>query len=369
MFRVGTIELRGSRPTLNRRLYREVSSTLPAVVDSFIGYFGSSEFLRLLANPWSFSLFCSTMGVDNVDDVSSVVLVVSALSESLRSEWGIGLAGGLYNKRFTVPQMVEHYASAMGLSDKHAGWLKYSSRMAAKVDDAAVQDGFRLWLHVMIFNSDAEWTVLQVASKAGLSRLYQWHSGRVSVTRFTYEPHTGISSATRSSFTLDFTFRKNLELQKGCLEVLEQPISRLKSVMIAARKGQTRLSDFKGDEGTTNSHPFNAPIRIGWSTLEKLAGSRPNDFEELLAMKGVGHETLRFLAICCHSLLGIAPSFEDKAMLFSEILIHAPPDNGTQQMVWDLVEAVRLSLLTSEKRRIMESRLITVLEGRYGGAR
>ncbi|MCS7146152.1 MAG: DUF763 domain-containing protein [Nitrososphaerota archaeon] len=362
MFRVGAIDLRAGPPTLNRRLYHEVSSTLPAIVDSFLGYFGSSEFIEMLANPWTFRLFCRSVDLSN-EDAGDIVILVSSLMNNLRREWEINVAGGLYTKRFTVPETVERVSSVMGLSDRQAEWLKHSSRMTAKVDDVAVQDGFRLWLHVIVFNNQAEWAVIQLASKAGLNRLYQWHSGRITFSRFTVEPHTGVSSAMRSFYSLDFTLKKNLELQRGCIEVLSYPVSRLKSIKLGIGNNQTRLSDFSEDGIVGDVNPLTAPVRVNWSAITRVAESPPDDFERLLAVKGMGAETLRFLAICCHNVLGITPCLEDVVTLFSEFSEKRPLDSKTYQLMWDLIEAVRYSLLSSEKSRLIASKLVSIVEG------
>ncbi|MEM0482042.1 MAG: DUF763 domain-containing protein [Nitrososphaerota archaeon] len=363
MFRIGSIDLGPGPPTFGRSAYLEVSSTLPAIVDSFIGYFGSSEFLELLSNPWTFRLLCRSVNLNN-DDAGSVALIVSALINNAKRDWEISVAGGLYAKRFTVPETVEKVASVMGLSEKQVGWLKYSSRMTAKVDDVAVQDGFRLWLHVIAFNTQAEWAVIQVASKAGLNRLYQWHSGRISYSRFTVEPHTGVSSAMRSFYSLDFTLKKNLELQKGCLEILSYPASRLRSIKIGLSGKQTKLSDFSKEGFAGEVNPLTAPVRVNWTAITNIAGSPPRSFEELLAVKGIGAETLRFLAICSYRILGITPYLEDIAMLFSELQARGPPGGRTYQIMWDLIEAVRYSLLSSEKSKSIASKLELIAEGK-----
>lgn len=365
MFRVGATDIGRGPPTLNRRVYIEVSSVLPDIVDSFLGYFGSSEFIEMLSNPWVFRLFCRSVDLSN-EDASSIAVLVSSLMNNLRKVWEIRVAGGLYAKRFTVPETVERVATVLGLSDKQVEWLKYSSRMAAKVDDVAVQDGFRLWLHVIVFNVQGEWAVIQVASKAGLNRLYQWHSGRIYNSKFTVEPHTGVSSAMRSFYSLDFTLEKNLELQKGCIEMLHYPTSRLKSIKLAVSTNQTRLTDFSEDGVHREVNPLKAPVRVNWSVIDKLAGSPPKDFESLLAVKGIGSETLRFLAICCHSVLGINPCLDDIAMLFSEFQNKQPPDNRTYQMMWDLIESVRYSGLSSEKSRAIASKLVSLVEKHSG---
>ncbi len=291
-------------------------------------------------------------------------MMVSALMNNAKRDWEISVAGGLYAKRFTVPETVEKVASEMGLSEKQVDWLKYSSRMTAKVDDVAVQDGFRLWLHVIVFNTQAEWAVIQVASKAGLNRLYQWHSGRISYSRFTVEPHTGVSSAMRSFYSLDFTLKKNLELQKGCLEILSYPVSRLRSVKIGLSGNQTRLSDFTQEGVAGDVNPLTAPVRVNWTAIANIAGSPPRSFEDLLAVRGIGAETLRFLAICCHRMLGITPYLEDIAILFSELQEKGPPGGRTYQIMWDLIEAVRYSLLSSDKSRSIATRLELIVEGK-----
>ncbi|MEM1922988.1 MAG: DUF763 domain-containing protein [Nitrososphaerota archaeon] len=361
MFKRSFLNLGEGGESLNRRIYAEVSSTLIPIIDSFIGYFGSSEFLNFLANPWCFSLLCRSVGLNN-ETAGNVALVVSVLSDNIEKDWEINAAGGLYAKRFTVPETVEKVATVMGISEKQVEWLKYSSRMTAKVDDVAVQDGFRLWLHVIIFNTKAEWAVIQIASKAGFNRLYQWYSGKLSYSRFTLEPHTGVSSAMKSLYSLDFTLQKNLELQRGCIEVLSYPLNRLKSLKFAFNANQTRLSDFTSGAVSADTNPLTAPVRVNWTAIAKITETAPSDFEELLAIRGLGAETLRFLAICCNRLLNITPCLDDVATLFSEVAEGPPKDGKTYQIAWDFIEAVRYSRLQGEKSRAIASKLASMVE-------
>jgi hypothetical protein len=360
MFRSGAISLASGNVSLNRRLYQEVTARLPHIVDSFIGYFGCSEFVELVGHPWPFSVLCESVDLRS-SDAGNIAILVSALMDNLRRGWQIFIAGGLYTKRFNVPQMVERAAIEMGLSEAQVEWLKYSSRMAAKVDDVAVQDGYKLWLHVIVF-SDVNWSVLQLASKAGFHRLYQWHSGRLQEKRFTLEPHTGVLSAARSTYALDFTARENLELQKGCVEVLAYPVSRLRALGARLSRGQTTLTDFKDGAYAGDVNPLEAPVRISWSSIAKVSGTKFSSFEELLAVKGIGSETLRFLAICSHRYLGILPHLQDKAILFDAVPSHAPRDRRAVEIAWDLLEAVRYSQLPLELRRSTAARLEALLE-------
>ncbi len=360
MFRSGAISLGPGSVHINRRLYYEVSARLPPIVDSFIGYFGSSEFIELVGSPWPFSVLCESVDLKS-SDAGNIALLVSALMDGLKREWGIFVAGGLYNKRFTVPQMVERAATEMGLSEAQAAWLKYSSRMAAKVDDVAVQDGYKLWLHVIVFDSDG-WAVIQLASKAGFHRLYHWHSGRLQDRRFTLEPHTGILSAAISPYVLDFTARENLDLQKGCVEVVSYPVSRLKAFKARLMRGQTVLTDFREGSFSGEVNPLEAPVKISWSVIARISGNTYQSFEELLAVKGVGSETLRFLALCSHRYLGIEPYLQDKAHLFESAPGQLRKDRRAVQIAWDLLEAVRYSQIPVDMRRATVSRLEALLE-------
>ena len=54
--------------------------------------------------------------------------------------------------------------------------LRRASRLVAKVDSAAVQDGFELYLHGFIVTDDGQWVVVQQGMNGGRRQARRYHT-------------------------------------------------------------------------------------------------------------------------------------------------------------------------------------------------
>lgn len=345
MYRAGIRELEGRYTTLTRQVYLRVSDVVKRVAISYIGYFGEAEFVELLGNPTTFAALCGAAGLDEFN-TASVIAVLSSLKDGLPISSGVAVTGGLAGRRFSVPYEIEQIGVEMGISRVDMERLKYCSRLVAKVDDAAIQDGYRLWFHSMVFSREGMWTIIQIGAKSSLNRLYHWSSWRVSSRGFVDEPHTGLLSDALNHYSLDFTLHANEPLRRSSIDVLSSPISRLRSIHRAAsQRNQTSLSAFL-EGGEAEPHPLAAPVRVGWSLLEELSSQRFRSFEELLSVRGIGAETLRFLAICSKHMMGVEPCLIDRAAPMGP----GPPpcDGRCTELFSNLLEAIRFSSLSQQ---------------------
>jgi len=356
LYRAGVRELEGSTYRLNRQQYNRVLINMRVIADSFIGYFGEDEFVELLSNPTGFAALCISAGLEEYN-VNSALYVLTALKDSLSPDWGVGVAGGAFTERFVVPKEIERLGDQMGLAPRTIERLIYCSRIVAKVDDAAVQDGYRLWLHVFIFSRSATWTVVQMGSKSTFNRIYHWFSGRVACRSFVDEPHTGLLSDVINKYSLDFTLHDNSPLRDATLETLALPLSRLRSVFNAVvPPSQTTLSSLLDGGQVGEVNPLKMPLKISWKTISSIHNLSFRNFEELLSVKGIGAETLRFLAICANRLFGVNPSLIDRADLFTSFKPEHI-DERTEELFYELLEVVKYSRLNADYAKIIVSRL------------
>src|SRR5213592_2499073 len=155
--------------------------------------YGPEEILTRLADPhWFQSLGC-VLGFDwHSSGVTTTVC--GALKEGLvkrGGELGIFVAGGKGKVSRRTPIELIEYGSRTGLDGAR---LAYNSRMAAKVDSAAIQDGFGIYHHSFFVTSEGEWAVVQQGMRGGdgTARRYHWLGSQVS--DFVNEPHAAIAS-------------------------------------------------------------------------------------------------------------------------------------------------------------------------------
>ena len=180
-----------------------------------IDEYGQQEFLRRLSDPLWFQAFGCVLGFDwHSSGVTTVVTGVlkQSISEDVH---GISIAGGK-GRRSTetkneIPKLAEkHYNLSSNKIDK----LLYASKMAAKIDNAALQDGYSLYHHAIIFDEEGNWAVVQQGMNPDnkMARRYHWMSD--GLTSFVSEPHVGIISELKSQNTLDMTSSDSIENQK-----------------------------------------------------------------------------------------------------------------------------------------------------------
>src|SRR6187402_1660049 len=165
-----------------------------AIPESVLHHYGSSALLSRLSDPFWFQALGSVMGMDwHSSGITTSVL--GALKRGLNpraSELGIYVCGGRGKHSRNTPAELRVIADATGLDGEA---LVRTSRLAAKVDNNAIVDGFQIYLHGFILAKNGEWAIVQQGMNegTGLARRYHWHSA--TVKDFTCEPHTGIVGA------------------------------------------------------------------------------------------------------------------------------------------------------------------------------
>ncbi len=346
----------------SRAHYDRLRTEVRAVVDSYIGYFGPSRFVELLGDPAGLHSFMSLIHPGSPAS-ATVELMFSLLKDVLTPKDGVGVVGGVYSEKFRVPDEIERLATYMGIPEVEVERLKTVSRATAKVDGVAVQDGYELWLHVMVFSVECAWSVVQIGHKNVLRRLYLWNSKRVAERDIVDEPHTLILSDSRTRYCLDFTHSMNWSLRKASVEVLSEGIGKLRKVAMSYRPMEQR-SLFEFVEGAVvEDNPLTSPVKVNWRVLEALCRAVPREFKDLLMHRGVGVSTLRFIAICANRLYGVDPTLEDRAVI--EVRTDLIGEES-EQLCYDLLEAIRYSRIPELRRKELEERLERLIGKLFG---
>jgi hypothetical protein len=122
--------------------------------------YGRDELLRRLAHPFWFQSFGAVMGMDwhSSGITTSVLGALKRGLAPLSGELGIHVCGGRGKHSRKTPGELALVGDRVGLD---GGALGRVSRLVAKVDSAAVQDGFDLYLHGFIVTDDGKWVVVQ----------------------------------------------------------------------------------------------------------------------------------------------------------------------------------------------------------------
>ena len=296
-----------------RWLFARMVKLSRAIMDVLTIEYGKDEILRRLSDPFWFQALSCVLGFDWHSSGTTTV-TCGALKEALNpEEHGIAIAGGKGRVSRKTPDEIEDFGEKLALSTSMIENLKYASRMAAKVDNAAIQDGYTLYHHVLIFSEDGKWTIIQQGMNENnhYARRYHWYSENLK--SYVNEPHSAIVGDNKESIVLDMTSSESSETRKVCVDIVRDSLKNLKRDWGLLTKGnlQTSLEEWKNSMEKQRIELLDMPRNINWGLMRKIHEFQPKNYEELLSIRGVGPKTVRALALISDLIYGAKPSWKD----------------------------------------------------------
>jgi hypothetical protein len=292
-----------------------MSSLGAIVVQAIVHHYGRDEFLRRLSQPFWFQSFGAVMGMDwhSSGITTSVIGALKRGLGPLQSELGIHVCGGRGQQSRKTPDELRLLGERIGFDGAK---LTRASRLVAKVDSAAVQDGFDLYIHGFFVTDDGKWTVVQQGMNGDKrqARRYHWHSENLA--SFVDQPHSAIDGPVQGEI-VNLTDRRAERSRTAQLELLsEMGPDRIVDELAA-------FEDKPPPAQATLPHlvmPAHHDVRSGdvfirrlHATLAAAVERGPVDFPELLLTPGVGVRTVRSLAIVAEVVHGAPYRFGDPA--------------------------------------------------------
>jgi len=339
-------------------------SRLGAVVaQAIVHHYGRDEFLRRLAHPFWFQSFGAVMGMDwhSSGITTSVIGALKRGLAPLERELGIHVCGGRGGHSRRTPQELAAVGERTGI-DGDA--LADASRLVAKVDSAAVQDGFDLYLHGFIVTDEGRWAVVQQGMNGGSRRARRYHWLSEDLKDFVDAPHAAIDGPGQGRI-VNLTDRRARASRRGQLELLREfgpeRIARQAAELAllpgagagraaaanpaaqdrAAPGPAAKDTEPAGAAGCAQERPAPAgpPAGAGaqlalphldlpahhdvrpedvnlrrlHAALAAAAERGPQDFADLLRVPGVGARTVRALALVAEVVHGAPCRFQDPA--------------------------------------------------------
>ena len=320
---------------------------------------GCAAVLERLSDPFWFQAFGCVLGFDwHSSGVTTTVC--GALKEGLQEagpEIGLFVCGGKGGRSRRTPDEIRLHGARTRVDAER---LVTASRMSAKIDSAAVQDGYQLYHHAFFFDRDGNWAVVQQGmadekdplgiAHRGFARRYHWLGSRVEA--WDCEPHAAICCDRRGQLALDFVARQSGEARAASVRAVAEPPQRL---LADIRRLPTLAMERRHQVLAQDIHPDRLE-KILLKTYER----QPASFTELVGGPDVGPKTLRALALVSELVYGAAPSFTDPAR-FS--FAHGgkdgtpyPVDRGTYAQTIDALKEMLNSTPVeySEKRRAFQ---------------
>jgi hypothetical protein len=285
--------------------------------EAIVHHYGRGELLRRLAHPFWFQSFGAVMGMDwhSSGITTSVIGALKRGLSPLSRELGIHVCGGRGAHSRKTPQELITIGERIGLD---GAALATASRLVAKVDSAAVQDGFDLYLHGFIVTDEGNWTVVQqgMNGESKQARRYHWLSE--GLKSFVDAPHAAIEGHAQGEI-VNLTDHRAEASRKGQLDLLQ---SLSPDRILGGFAAVQEKAKHKTDQPLLPYlvMPEHHDVRESDVVMRRLHGnivaavnSGPSNFSELLLVPGVGARTVRALALVAEVVHGAPCRFSDPA--------------------------------------------------------
>jgi hypothetical protein len=284
------------------------------IAEAIVYHYGRDELLGRLAHPFWFQSLGAVMGMDwHSSGITTSTL--GALKRGLgpiAHELGVYVCGGRGRHSRKTPEELVRVAEHTG---HDAAPLVRASRLVAKVDSAAVQDGFELYLHGFVVTSEGRWVVVQQGMRAErhLARRYHWKSE--GLRNFVDDPHSAIEGASQGTIVnlADARAARNRAFQlELCLGGPDRVLAALRQLRPAPVPVQATLPHLvmPAHHDVRESDVLMRRLR---GTLAAASDRGPTDFPELLLVPGVGARTVEALAHVAEVVHGAPCRFSDPA--------------------------------------------------------
>jgi len=308
--RAGTADLPLHNGRVPAWLGQRMTRLGAVITQAIVHHYGRDEFLCRLAHPFWFQSFGAVMGMDwhSSGITTSVIGALKRGLTPLAGELGIHVCGGRGSHSRQTPHELMAIGERTGLDGSA---LSRASRLVAKVDSSAVQDGFDLYLHGFFVTDDGQWVVVQQGMNGDnrLARRYHWQSE--DLHSFVDAPHTAIDGKSQGMI-VNLTDRRAAASRQGQLDLLRELGPDGIASEIATLDGTPFLPHLV--------MPAHHDVRAGDVMIRRLHGALaaaadrgPADFAELLLVPGVGARTVRSLAMVAEVIHGAPCRFADPA--------------------------------------------------------
>jgi len=279
-----------------RPLAREISRII-------IDEYGTKELLCRLSDPMFFQSLGCVLGFD-WHSSGLTTTTCGALKEAISADMGVAVAGGKGKTSRKAPEEIESMSAAFGLD---GAALKKASRLCAKVDSSCIQAGYDLYHHCFFFDEEGNWTVIQQGLNDAnkYARRYHWFNARA----FVDDPPDNIAGVMETE-ALNLVSKESAEARKISVDLVNDNPIHLRRYFT----GQTTLAD-----DFHNLHHLPARHEIlgrdlaerDWELLRQAYELQPQNYQELVSLRGMGKRKLRALALLAKLIHGTKLDWKD----------------------------------------------------------
>jgi hypothetical protein len=277
------------------------------MTEMIVAEYGPEKMLERLSDPRWFQAFGCVLGFDwHSSGVTTTAC--GAVKEGIRGrevDLGFFAAGGKGAASRKTPEEILRQADAAALPVDAASLVR-ASRLAAKVDNTALQDGYQLYHHAFFFTRSGAWSVVQQGMNevARYARRYHWHSP--TMPGFVNEPHSGIAADQKASQVLNMVASESAPARDAVVDLLAQGPAAVARELALVQRLDLPARHWIAPEDI-RPRGFD---RVLISAYEQA----PRSFEDVLEVRGLGPKALRALVMVAELAYGTAPSWRDPAV-------------------------------------------------------
>jgi hypothetical protein len=272
-----------------------------AIAESIVMEYGRDMLLRKMSDPFWFQSLGCVLGMDwHSSGITTSVMGALKSSVNKRSaDLGVFICGGRGKYSLQTPAELTVLGNKTGLD---ADKLIHSSKLAAKVDNTAIQDGFQLYLHSFIVTAEGNWAVIQQGMNTTnrLARRYHWYAP--SVRSFTDQPHEFIYGKRNQGTILNLTDKEAQPAKSGIMQLTQEPPAKVMDEILHL----VMPNHHDVQQKDVNMTKLGAALALAHE-------HSCTDFESLLLLKGVGPRTIQSLALVSEVIHGAPSRFKDPA--------------------------------------------------------
>ncbi|MCK4613904.1 MAG: DUF763 domain-containing protein, partial [Thermoplasmata archaeon] len=315
-------------------LFKRMVALAKGITEVMVYEYGQKSFLERISDPFWFQSLSCVLGFDWHSSGTTTV-TTGALKEAIDpAELGIAVAGGKGKASLKTPLEILGLGNNLGLNDSKLLEFQRISRLSAKVDNALVQDSFKLYHHTFFLTEKGDWAVIRQGMNFPYARRYHWFDAPELIN----EPHKAILGHRFSDPVLNLTAEESRKNRSMELELVKEGPQRLERLYNevdglvgkrgkARREGQTTLDAWGAGEREVGmdpglspkaverlkqvDHRLMMPMHINWDAVREAYEFAPSNYEELIAIKGIGPSTVRSLALIGELIYGTEASWRD----------------------------------------------------------
>lgn len=311
-----------------RWLWNRMVKLSGAITEVILEEYDQKEFLERISNPYWFQAFSCVIGFD-WHSSGTTTTTCGALRASLNpEEHGIAVLGGKGKNSRKTPLQLENISDTFNISNKATETLIESSKLSAKIDNSCIQDTYTLYQHNFFLTESGNWAVVQqgMNTDTGYARRYHWMN--TDMDNFLNNPHTGIECDKKEDETLNMSSKDSKEVQKISVDLINDNPEHLRTYFRRKDPKQTLLTDFfdfneeeKDPTGFKDQQSFSMPRHHEvldmdlsdreFKVLKNAYEIQPENYKELISLKGIGPKKIRALALISDLVYGEKASWED----------------------------------------------------------